>query len=315
MDRFLTRSQASQASQSTQSTQVASSSSGSYHYAGSRTAAVMAMTDSFGSVDDSLSDADTAEVSADPHVWPGDLRANGAQFPIVWGRLWSGNRKLDPSRVGYKVKSKAQLLGKRRVASFWQYGAELEYLEDNGSKLTLFLCQICHEEKKNQCCWTYDGTTHIKRHLRKAHLLDPDTGLLPVAEALQPKDPWQHAAAVAGSSGSVSHDLWQEEELQRSYVDWVIVNDLSFKMCVDPSTRGLLTWNRSSLLRALPASHSTLSKYVVLQLAERKKDILKLLAESDSRISVSCDIWTSPNNCDFLGVVAHFVGKSVPGRR
>ncbi|OAF98804.1 uncharacterized protein CC84DRAFT_1169939, partial [Paraphaeosphaeria sporulosa] len=108
MDRFLTRSQASQASQSTQSTQVASSSSGSYHYAGSRTAAVMAMTDSFGSVDDSLSDADTAEVSADPHVWPGDLRANRAQFPI------------------------------------------------------------------------------------------------------------QHAAAVAGSLGSISHNLWQEEELQRS---------------------------------------------------------------------------------------------------
>jgi hypothetical protein len=48
---------------------------------------------------------------------------------------------------------------------------------------------------------------------------------------------------------------------------------------------------------------------VVTQLEDRKTDILKLLAESESRISVSCDIWTSPNNCDFLGVVAHFVGK------
>ncbi|KAK7177399.1 hypothetical protein PSPO01_16554 [Paraphaeosphaeria sporulosa] len=38
----------------------------------------MVITDSFGSVDDSLLDANTAEVSADPYVWLGDLRVNGA---------------------------------------------------------------------------------------------------------------------------------------------------------------------------------------------------------------------------------------------
>jgi hypothetical protein len=207
-----------------------------------------------------------------------------------------------------KLKGKAQLLGRRKASPVWQYGAELEYVEKDGRKTTLFLCQECHIQKKSPCCWTYDGSVHIKKHLRKVHKVDTNTGLLPV-EALQPQSPWEYAAAVAGASSSVSHHLWQEEELQQAYVDWAIINDLSFRMCVHPSTRGLLTWNRAPLLRALPAAATTLSNYVVTQLEDRKTDILKLLAESESRVSVSCDIWTSPNNCDFLGVVAHFVGK------
>jgi hypothetical protein len=266
----------------------------------------MAMAESFESLDDSPSEVESI---APTHEFPGELQASGARFPIVWTRLWQGKRLLNSSRVGYRVKGRGQLLGKRELASFWRYGAELEYVEENGKKTILFLCQSCHTQRKVPDCWVVDSTAHIKRHLKKVHSVDPDTGLLPIAEALQPQTPWQHA--TAGSSSAVSHHLWQEEELQSAYVDWVMVNDLSFKMCVDPSTRGILTWNRTPLLRALPASHTTLSKYVELRLAERKVEILELLAESESRISVSCDMWTSPNRCDFLGVVAHFVGKSV----
>ncbi|KAK7178622.1 hypothetical protein PSPO01_15316 [Paraphaeosphaeria sporulosa] len=218
------------------------------------------MAESFESLDDSSSSG--AESAAPSHEYPGDLRASGPRFPIVWSRLWHGTRLLDSSRVGYKVKDraqligkrkaasavnvqssfsvvwsrlwhgklllnslrvgykvkgKAQLLGKRKAASIWGFGAELEYVEDDGRKTTLFLCQQCHIEKRSPCCWTYDGIDHIKKYLRKAHNVDADTGLLPVTEALQQQSPWQHAA---GSSSSVSHHIWQEEELQMAYMDW-----------------------------------------------------------------------------------------------
>ncbi|KAL5406691.1 hypothetical protein PMIN04_011972 [Paraphaeosphaeria minitans] len=45
----------------------------------------------------------------------------------------------------------------------------------------------------------HTSTAHIKRHLVKAHNIDPDTGLLPVAGALL-----EHAAAVAGGGDGVS---------------------------------------------------------------------------------------------------------------
>jgi hypothetical protein len=45
-------------------------------------------------------------------------------------------------------------------------------------------------------------------------------------------------------------------------------------------------------------------------LAKRKVKVKELLAVAKSKISVSVDIWTSSNYLSFLGVVAHFVGKS-----
>lgn len=112
---------------------------------------------------------------------------------------------------------------------------------------------------------------------------------------------------VAGGQAIVSHQPWQEEELQSAYIDWVIVNDVSFRIAAHESTRGSLTWNRISLLRALPSSPTTVSKYVVRKMRERKEEVIKLLRASESKISISCDMWASPNNVDFLGVVAHFV--------
>ncbi|KAK7179412.1 hypothetical protein DPSP01_010407 [Paraphaeosphaeria sporulosa] len=210
----------------------------------------MAMAESFESSDDSPSEVESAQLTQD---FPGSLKTMGSQFPIEWSRLWDGKRLLVAARVGYKVKGKSQLLGKRSVASVWRYGAELEYVEDDGTKTTLFLCQQCHIERRVPSCWTVDSTAHIKRHLKKLHRVDPDTGVMPIAEVLQPQTPGEHAAVVAaGSSSSVSHHDWQEEQLQLAYVDGVVVNDLSFSMCVHPTTRGstLLTWNRTPLLRA-----------------------------------------------------------------
>jgi hypothetical protein len=50
--------------------------------------------------------------------------------------------------------------------------------------------------------------------------------------------------------------------------------------------------------------------YVMKLLATRKIEVRELLAAAKSKISVSVDIWTSSNYLSFLGVVAHFVGKT-----
>lgn len=70
----------------------------------------------------------------------------------------------------------------------------------------------------------------------------------------------------------------------------MIAKDVSFADVVSPELRGLLTWNRTSLLPALPKSRSTVSQYVVNTLAERKKKIKLLLTSSKSKISLSLDI-------------------------
>ena len=92
-------------------------------------------------------------------------------------------------------------------------------------------------------------------------------------------------------------------------VDWVILLDMSFLNATSSATRGLLTWNRTDMLRALPSSATTLSEYVHKMMDERKEAVHKLIASTASKVSISIDVWTSSNYLSFLGVVAHFAGK------
>lgn len=307
MDRYVFTRSSQATQQNIQTTQ------GSYHAVGSRRlAAAVAASETpepFSSAADDNDDDD------DPDLYHDSL--TGLRFRINFDRLWHGRRKLDKRCVGIRLKHKSQLQGKREVGSIWRYGAELELKENNGEVKTLWLCKACHVSKREKCCWIIDGYNHVKMHLLKHHRVNADQGLLP--EPTLPSDPFEAtstaaAAArrpiVAGSRSVVNHTPWQEDKLMESYIDWVVANDVSFRLATDPSTRGLLTWNRTALLRCFPNSASTLSKYVVERLEEKKKEIRTLLHLAESKISVSCDLWASPNNMDFLAVVAHFVGES-----
>jgi hypothetical protein len=105
---------------------------------------------------------------------------------------------------------------------------------------------------------------------------------------------------------------WEEESFQMSIVDWAIMRDLSFADVTSPLTRGMLTWNRSNLLHALPDSRTTLSSYINKQARERKAEVSRLFQTAAGKISLSADVWTSGNHISFLAIVAHFVGKFVP---
>jgi hypothetical protein len=85
------------------------------------------------------------------------------------------------------------------------------------------------------------------------------------------------------------------------------MRDLSFRDVTCPSTRGLLTWNRTNLLYALPDSLGTLSDYIKKHYIKRKSEIYRLIQSAPSKIAISVDLWTSSNHLSFLGVVAHFV--------
>jgi hypothetical protein len=119
------------------------------------------------------------------------------------------------------------------------------------------------------------------------------------------------AAKVANLNQLVLHMPWQEEQLQAALIDWVILKDISFAVATSPELRGLLTWNRSDLLKALPTSRSTIAEYTRSTLGRRREEIKTLVTTAASKISISVDVWTSSNHLSILGVVAHFAGKSL----
>jgi hypothetical protein len=74
------------------------------------------------------------------HVYPtkdSDLGVLGACFEVDFSRITDSKGKPQASRVGYRVRHKSQLSGKRGIAAFRRHGIELEYLEVNKSAMRL----------------------------------------------------------------------------------------------------------------------------------------------------------------------------------
>ena len=66
--------------------------------------------------------------------------------------------------------------------------------------------------------------------------------------------------------------------------------DISFSDVASSATRGLLTWNRTDLLRTLSTSKTTLSNYVETALEKRKFIVKRLVQSAESKIAVSVDV-------------------------
>jgi hypothetical protein len=259
----------------------------------------------------SYSSPELSPAECRPHAYPsGDLAVIGDKFEVDFERVSRREGRLEPARLGFSVRHKSYLNGRRQLALIWRYGVELQYLESDMVKVQrIWLCRLCHLARKHGDAFNVCGTSHITDHMRNVHRIDPATGLMPETPSKPAFSSPFEAAATAGSNTVISHSPWQEDSLQSALIDWVIAKDVSFANATSAATRGLLTWNRSSLLHALPNSRSTMSEYVKTKLEERKVEVGELLRAASSKISISVDIWTSSNHLSFLGVVAHFVGK------
>lgn len=210
-----------------------------YHSAGSKTLGKMARasssTSSTWTSSPSISASPSPHPSIEPspsHIRPAD--ANGVNFPVDFNRVYHGSNRLNASRLGYRVRHKAQLAGRKDLAAIWLYGVALQYLETNGSTTKYWLCRKCHETGATPDALRVDGTAHVVSHMIRKHQIDPKIGLRP--DVKPPPDNLWAAARIAGSSTFTAHTPWEEDKLQASLIDWVIVNDVLFTTATSPST-------------------------------------------------------------------------------
>jgi hypothetical protein len=256
--------------------------------------------------------------------FPGDNRLNhGLCFTIDWDNIYLGSKRLRPERLGYRVKHGSQLRGNREKSRIWRFGADLVYTKDDGTKVKVWLCERCHVKGDRSAAKSVDGYNHIVGHLLRVHQIVVDLLAMETGPVLLPDgpprlmNPFEAASLVGGIAGAgrmVNHSQWQEGALQAALVDWVILQDHSFRQASSDELRGLLSWNRLDLLAALPSCHGTICSYVHQGLKERKKAIRMILSSTTSKVALSFDIWTSPNHLSFLGVVAHFFGMYLGSR-
>jgi hypothetical protein len=103
------------------------------------------------------------------------------------------------------------------------------------------------------------------------------------------------------------------ESFKQLLIRWIVCCHIAFFQFKNEYFRQLLNFLYPGLKRLLPKAANTIRGWVVQEYKNRKAQLRRELKEARSAISISFDLWTSPNAHAVLGVVAYFINKR--GRR
>ncbi|KAF7568858.1 hypothetical protein PtrM4_112730 [Pyrenophora tritici-repentis] len=186
------------------------------------------------------------------------------------------------------------------TSHIWKYG--LQYIRDSDKK-EVYYCHECRVGKSKQELFVINGTSRIRNHLEQKHQIDPQSGIKrkgSVRKSIidQQKD---------GAASSIF--FWKEsvEKFKELRIRWIVYCHIAFFQLENQYFRELLLFLNPALLNHLPKAAKTIRSWVMNAFISKKQQLREDLHHSRSRISISFDLWTSPNPYAILGVVAMWI--------
>ncbi|KAI1556751.1 restless-like transposase, partial [Pyrenophora tritici-repentis] len=103
--------------------------------------------------------------------------------------------------------------------------------------------------------------------------------------------------------------FWKEsvEKFKELLIRWIVYCHIAFFQLENQYFRELLLFLNPALLNHLPKAAKTIRSWVMNAFISKKQQLREDLHHSRSRISISFDLWTSPNPYAILGVVAMWI--------
>ncbi|KJZ68529.1 hypothetical protein HIM_12077 [Hirsutella minnesotensis 3608] len=227
-------------------------------------------------------------------------------FVIDWDNIWHGGKRL----VGARRRPRHKRVIGTRIKESWiyKYGANLEH-----KGIQYWLCKICHINKSySTALYASSGTSHAARHLLRQHHIADCQG-----SDSRVKTPFTIAATTASSPfGSESRQTslgyqigshFDEEVWKSRFIDWIIVEDITFRQASSDKLRWLMANGGELASRLLPEHHSTICSWIRRTFEGRRQIIADLVKKARSLVHISFDLWTASNAFNYVGVIGHFV--------
>jgi len=237
----------------------------------------------------------------------------GAKFSPRWHLLKHKQGQISQpiaGKIGFRIAHKRTFGQNTKHAPFWKYGADLEWIQNSISKQA-WLCHLCHEDGRyGEGFYVVNGSAAIYRHLRTKHRIGWDNNGLEVKLSSSQANLVSGRAQVTTRT-TVSQQHFDSQGYLKAIIDWSIKQDLTYRQVTSEDTRDILSFDRPEMDATLWENHSTLRNHIEEAYNLRLVDIRELLQAANSKIHISCDIWTSTNSHSLLGVVAHFLGKKL----
>jgi hypothetical protein len=196
-----------------------------------------------------------------------------------------------------KVTKKTARLGSSHV---WKYG--LHYIRCSDNK-EVYYCHECAVGKYKQELFVINGTSGVRNHLEHKHQIDPQSGVKRHSSTRKSVLEQQNGAAATNTF------FWKDsiEKFRELLVRWIVYCHIAFFQLENPYFRELLSFLNPALLNHLPKAAKTIRSWVMNTFISKKQQLREDLRLSRSRISISFDLWTSPNPYAILGVIAMWI--------
>jgi hAT family C-terminal dimerisation region len=182
---------------------------------------------------------------------------------------------------------------------YWKYG---ENIHDTDNKDYRWKCEPCWESEKPEdrkfTHFAVSSNKSITNHLENDHAIFN----------IQPSN--TRAAPSAGASGHSVLSIFDWERLKLRFIEWIVVMHITFSQVESEWFRRFLVVLSPTLEGWIPRAGNTVKKWILAEFEKRQERVKNRLHESKSRIHLSFDLWTSPNNFAFVGVVGHFMGPT-----
>jgi hypothetical protein len=149
-------------------------------------------------------------------------------------------------------------------------------------------------------------------HLLKAHRISKHGNKVPQ----QPLDryikrdgtnatpPLRQSEAYVNLTTSVMRDPFTD-----ALITFLVICQMALSLVANEVFLEFLEQLYPTIRKILPHSSHTIREYIINAFKARKQKLKESLAMSQSKISFSFDLWTSPNHMALLGIIGHYIGE------
>jgi len=172
-----------------------------------------------------------------------------------------------------------------------------------------WLCRLCDKRYSTQL-YAVAATTSAIEHLRRAHGIDNRTRVEDWIDKRERgvADLFSSAAKQKGRRITMQNKI---TKIQETAVGVIVTSNVPFTFFCNSFVQSLMrTQTGGHIVDTVSWGPHAIREALQLVYSDRKKYIQSFLRFAETKIHITFDLWTSPNNKAYLSVCAHFLDAS-----
>ncbi len=198
-------------------------------------------------------------------------------------------------------KETAAVAGLRAKSSkVWDWGESLIRVNDGASVYYCYECEL--NMKRQRLPVITSGLSGAGKHMTGFHGRDLTTGLL--------KGSLADASSLSELVHTKNYDVFKLLMLK-----WFVFCQLALFMLENTYFRALISYMHAGLGGLLPKATSTLRGWIIDEFETQRGLLAAELSKSVSKVHITFDIWTAPNQRGYISVWAYWISSTGRQRR